>query len=163
MRVRARAPNAHARSLCRPAQKQTLEKILTWKSDRPPLKVHCSSQANVATFLLWAIQNFQRGRARARARRSVCHQAQKHAPEHMLTWKPDRSPLRVHFVFQANIATSGLRATQNSQRRGAPTRRSLCRRAQRHTKNTMFTWKSDRPPVRVHFSVQANMATSPLW
>ena len=36
-----------------------------------PLRVHFSFQANMATFLLCAIQNFQRGRARARAEGSV--------------------------------------------------------------------------------------------
>ena len=55
--------------LCRPAQKHTPENRLTWKSDRSPLRARFNSQANTATFLLWAIQNSQRGRARAR---SVC-------------------------------------------------------------------------------------------
>ena len=39
--------------------------MLTWRSHRSPLREHFSSQANMATFLLWTIQ-----RADARAR--VC-------------------------------------------------------------------------------------------
>ena len=39
--------------------------MLTWKSHRSPLRAHFSSQATMATFLLWIIQ---RADARARAR-----------------------------------------------------------------------------------------------
>ena len=118
---------ARARSgLCRPAQKQTPETMLTWKSNRSPLRFHFSSQANIATFILWAIQNSQRGRARARARRGLCRPAQKHTPENRLTWKSDRSPLRARFNSQANTATFLLWAIQNSQRGRARARGGVC-------------------------------------
>ena len=65
-RGRARA----RRSVCRPAQKHTPETVLTWKPNGSPLRVPFSFQANMASFLLWAIQNSQRGRARARSQRA---------------------------------------------------------------------------------------------
>ena len=157
--ARARA----RRGLCRPAQKQAPETILTWKSDRSPLRVHFSSQAIMATFLLWAIQNSQRGRARARG--GVCRPAQKQTPETMLTWKSNRTPLRANFSPQANMATFLLWAIQNSKRGRARARaqRGLRRPAQKQTPETMLTWKTNRSPLRVHFSFQANMATFLLW
>eukprot|EP00959_Pyramimonas_sp_CCMP1952_P463883 9485669-Pyramimonas_sp.AAC.1 len=40
----------------------------TSTSNRSPLRVHFSSQANVATFPLWTIQRSPRARSRARTR-----------------------------------------------------------------------------------------------
>ena len=115
-RSRARALPARARArrgLCR-SKKHRPEHMLTWQTNRSRLRAHFSSQAKMATFGLWAIQNSQRGRARARG--GACHPAQKHAPETMRTWKSNRSPLRVHWSSLANTATFLLWAMQKSQR-----------------------------------------------
>ena len=161
--ARARSQRARARrGLCR-SKKHRPEHMLTWQTNRSRLRAHFSSQAKMATFGLWAIQNSQRGRARARG--GVCRPAQKQTPETMLTWKSNRTPLRANFSPQANMATFLLWAIQNSKRGRARARaqRGLRRPAQKQTPETMLTWKTNRSPLRVHFSFQANMATFLLW
>ena len=85
--------------------------MLTWRSHRSPLKEHFSSQANMATLLLWTIQ-----RADARARLRVVRCGSKRARRGpMLTWKSHRPPLREHFSFQANMPTFVLWTIQRAR------------------------------------------------
>ena len=154
---------------CHPAQKHAPETMRTWKSNRSPLRVHWSSLANTATFLLWAMQKSQRGRARARApnaraRGGVC--VVQHRSIHQKLWQLGNQIGRSYGFTLVSWPTWRpflLWAIQNSQRGRARARRGLCRPAQKHTLETMLTWKSDRSPLRVHFSFQANMATFLLW
>ena len=77
-------------------------------------------QANMATFPSWRIRNSSRaahGGARARAESDLSmSDDREHAQEAMSTWNSDRSPLRIHFGFQANMANFPLWTIRNSAR-----------------------------------------------
>ena len=135
------------------------------KSCRSPLRVHFSSQANMATFRLWTIHDSHSARAPRRAR-ALCEFCVVHNRFHtykpMLTSKSIRAPLRVHFSFQVNMATFRLCTIHDSQ--SARAREEFCVAHIRfHTHKPMLNSKSGRAPLRVHCSFQVNTATFRLW
>ena len=85
-------------------EKRTLEPMLTWTSNRSPLRVHLLSKPTWRLFYCGPYSARTRARARARLRVVRCGSKRvRRGP--MVTWKSHRSPLRAHFSYQANMAT----------------------------------------------------------
>eukprot|EP00959_Pyramimonas_sp_CCMP1952_P269297 5629854-Pyramimonas_sp.AAC.1 len=101
--------------------------MLTSKSNRPPLRVHFSFQANMATYPYPLLTTQDSARADARARASDAAPIDEHVGEAMLTSKSNRSPLRVHFSSQTNMATFTLRTIQGPPRAAARARTRIAR------------------------------------
>ena len=77
--------------------------MITWKSHRSPLREHFSSQASMATFLLWTIQS-----ARLRVVRDGSKRARR-GP--MLAWKSHRPTWRLFYCGQYRARVCALHAT----------------------------------------------------
>ena len=79
--------------------------MLTWRSHRSPLREHFSSQANMATFLLWTIQ-------RADAHGSVCEST---------TWLHRESTVNLPLEIQGGrLAPAGHDCSSNPTTRPRP-------------------------------------------
>ena len=91
------------------------DRMLSWKSNRQPLRAHLSSLASMATTLLRTVHSPPRTNARARARRrarAAWHADRRTREGRMLSWKSNRQPLRGHLSFHANMAAVILRTVQ---------------------------------------------------
>ena len=120
----------------------------------------------MATFLPRSIENSPRAAARARA--SGAEPIDRHVIRPVLPRKSSRSPRRDHFSFQASMATFRLWTIQNSQSaRARAAARALWEfcvvHNMHHTHKPMLTSRSNRAPLRVHFSSQVNTPTFRLW
>ena len=155
-----RTPNAGARArggVC-VVQHRNPEILLTRKSDRSPLRANFSSQANIATFLSWATQDFQRARA------GSVSSSTKTYTRNNVNWEIQSVAVKGSLYFPGLHGDFLIvRNTELPTRARARARRGLCRPAQEQTPETMLTWKSNGSLLSVHFSSQANMATFPLW
>ena len=109
-------------------------------------------------------------RVRARAWGFLSPQDREHTQKHTLTGKSNRSPLRVHLDFQANMTTLRLRTIQKlyehaqADDHGNPCAiahagLSVLPTVENVHKNPKLTWKSNRLPRRFHLDFQASMAT----